>query len=121
SLKWSGDIRYRAVNSKESVHDSRFYQQFRLRLGFSADVNDSLKARARLATGSSAISTNQALGDKSNPGMPRRNFGVDHAYMESSFGGAGSFWIGRTPNPFWSPNKNQTLYDGDLSFEGLAF
>jgi hypothetical protein len=120
-LNWSGDIRYRLAKSKEDIDDERTFQQLRVRLGLRADVNETTQAVIRLATATSAISANQTLGDSSEPGMARRPFGIDLAYIDFKYlENKGSFWIGRTANPFWAPAKVQTVFDSDLAFEGFA-
>lgn len=120
-LNWSGDLRYRMAKSKEGDDDERTAQQLRVRLGLKADVNETTQAIIRLATATSAISANQTLGDSAEPGMARRPFGIDQAYIDFRFlKNQGAFWIGRTANPFWAPAKVQTLFDTDLAFEGLA-
>ncbi len=120
NLKWSGDMRYRLVRAQEKSDDERKYQQIRARLGLRADVNESVQVRLRLATHTSPISANQVLGDSSDPGMPRRSFGVDVAYIDWKFLAHGSAWAGRTSNPFWSPHKTQLAWDADLVFEGVS-
>jgi hypothetical protein len=91
-----------------------------VRLGVRAEVNESANVTIRLATASSAISTNQTLGDPADPGMARRGFGLDLAYLDWIFLRHGKILGGRTANPFWSPAKNQLVFDSDLSFEGVA-
>jgi len=118
--KWSGDLRYRMARAKESIDEERKFQQLRARLGIRADVNESVQAVIRLATANSAISTNQTMGDSSEPGMTRRSFGLDLAYIDWSFLRFGKLWAGRTANPFWSPSKAQIVFDSDLAFEGFA-
>ncbi len=118
--KWSGDLRYRANRTKEAEDQVRPFQQLRARLGFTADVNEQVQGVIRLATGTSSISTNQTLGDSKDPGMQRRSFGVDLAYVDMNVLPDGTIWIGRTVNPFWSPAKSQIIYDSDLAFEGVA-
>lgn len=120
-MEWAGDIRLRGNELREDVDDTRRYSQLRVRLGVKADINSQSKAIVRLASASSAISTNQTLGDSSAPGMVRRGFGLDLAYFDWKFHDFGHVWLGRTANPFWAPNKVQTLFDADLSFEGVAF
>jgi len=119
-LEWSGDLRYRYNRAKEDLDDVRNVQQLRARLGLRADVNETTQAVIRLATASSAISTNQTLGDSSEPGMARRPFGIDWAYIDWGFLGGGKVWLGRTANPFFAPGKVQTIWDSDLAFEGFA-
>lgn len=60
------------------------------------------------------------MGDSKDPGMARRSFGLDLAYMDWRFAPSGRVWLGRSANPFWSPAKVQTLFDSDLAFEGFA-
>lgn len=115
-----GDVRVRSVSSKEDVDEARPFFQLRARLGLKAEPEPGLALNFRLATGTSPTSHNQVLGDSSSPGMARRSFGVDQAYMESYFHESGKFWAGRTPNPLWSPGKNQLVFDSDIAFEGLA-
>lgn len=119
-MEWSGDLRFRLVELKEDDDDARRYQQLRARLGLRADVNPNAQAVLRLTTATSAISGNQTLGDSKEPGMPRRNFGVDLGYIDMKIFEGARLWLGRTANPFWSPAKVQTLFDSDLAFEGLA-
>lgn len=117
----TGDLRYRIAQSKEDTDETRTFHQLRARLGLKAQVEEDLSLVFRLATATSAISSNQALGESSNPGMPRRSFGLDLGYSEFKLGDSGKLWAGRTANPFWAPAKNQLIYDSDLAFEGLAF
>lgn len=120
NFNWSGDVRYRMTQNREDIDDTRRLQQLRVRLGLKADVNDKVQATVRLATGASAISTNQTMGDAGDPGMPRRSFGIDLAYIEWSFLPEGHLMAGRTPNPFWSPLKSQLVFDSDLNLEGVT-
>lgn len=115
-----GDLRYRMAQSKEDIDEARTFHQVRARLGIKAQVEEDLALVFRLATATSAISSNQALGDSKDPGMPRRNFGLDLAYSEFKLWSSGKLWAGRTANPFWAPARNQLIYDSDLAFEGLA-
>lgn len=119
-FEWSGDLRIRLNQFSEADDDPHRNQQLRARLNLKADVNPTMKAYMRIATGSTPISANQTLGDSSAPGMQRRNFGLDQAYVDWNFAEQGHLWAGRTANPFWSPNKVQTIFDADATFEGLV-
>lgn len=119
-VEWAGDIRYRLARYKEDIDEERKYQQLRVRLGLRADVNDRVQAVIRLASANSAISTNQTMGDSSDPGSARRSFGLDLSYMDWRLADNFYAWLGRTANPFWAPGKVQTLFDSDLAFEGVA-
>lgn len=117
---WSGDLRYRWAKAKEGEDDARVFQQLRARLGLKADVNDDTQAIIRLATGTSAVSANQTLGDQNDPGMPRRNFGIDLAYLDWGYESLLHVWLGRIANPFWEPANTQVLWAADLAFEGAG-
>lgn len=118
--QWSGDLRYRLNQMRESIDEPRPYQQLRARLMLKAEVASNIKAQIRFATASSAISTNQTLGDTKDPGFARRSFGLDLAAMSWQPDSVLKISGGRTPNPFWAPNKSQLIYDSDLSFEGFS-
>ncbi len=117
---WAGDLRYRLAKTKEDIDEERTFQQLRARLGIKADVNPDVKMNLRLATGTSATSTNQTLGDAKDPGMARRNFGLDQAYLDWNFTKGTVLWLGRAPSPFWTPNKTQLVLDSDLNLEGFS-
>lgn len=119
-LKWSGDLRYRATKSHEAIDQNRYTQQLRARLGVTAEVNKDVDAVVRLMTGTKAVSGNQTLGDSSDPGMPRRSFGIDWAYIDWHLGESSHLWVGRTANPFWAPGKTGIIFDPNLAFEGVA-
>lgn len=119
-LHWAGDLRYRGSKYQDGGLDDHFFQQLRFRLGFKKEINENAQVITRLETATGAISGNQKLGDSSDPGMARRSFGIDQAYVDYKFFDQGSAWLGRTANPFWSPNGSQLVFDADLAFEGLA-
>lgn len=119
-LQWSGDLRYRFAQIKEAQDEPRPLQQLRARLQLKTNVNAELKALLRLATASSAISTNQTLGDSGDPGFARRSFGIDLAAMIWSPEEHTQISLGRVPNPYFSPAKTQLIFDSDLNFEGLS-
>jgi hypothetical protein len=119
-IKITGDLRYRGVQQKEATDDSRLYQQLRARLGVRAKVQDDVDAVIRMATATSPVSNNQVLGESTAPGMARRSFGLDLAYGEWKFVDEAKLNLGRTPNPFYAPNRTQLVWDHDLTFEGMS-
>ncbi len=119
-MNWNGDLRVRLDRVTDGGTVMRPLSQLRARLGLKADVNEEVQAVMRLATGSSAIGTNQTLGDNAAPGMVRRSFGLDFGYIDWTFAKEAHLWAGRTTNPFWSPGKAQLVYDSDLAFEGAS-
>ena len=117
---WAGDLRFRARNLKDGTADARIQEQIRARLAYSADIEPDLSATLRLATGVTAISANQTLGADNSPGMQRRSFGLDQAYFDYHPAASTKLWLGKTPNPFYSPTNDQLLFDADIDFEGFA-
>lgn len=118
---WAGDLRLRFRDQKLSTNpDSRIFEVLRARLAYRADIEQDLTGYLRLATATSAISANQTLGDSSAPGMQRRAFGLDLAYLEYRPVQGLQVWAGKTPVSFYSPAKDQLVYDADLDFEGAS-
>jgi len=65
-VKVSGDLRYRFENTDQEGREDRERSRLRTRLNIKADVNETIKFGARLATGGdNAISTNQSSLDAS--------------------------------------------------------
>ncbi len=119
-LSWSGDLRYRVAKVKESIDDERPMQQLRARLGFKAELDERTYLVFRLATGTSAINANQNLGDPSDPGLSRRSFGLDLAYVNWAAEENVRILAGKTINPFWAPGNESLVFDPTISFEGLS-
>jgi hypothetical protein len=122
---WAGDLRLRTRDTKSGLNDVRIREVLRARLAYRADVQQDMTAYLRLATststvGDSAISANQTLGDSAAPGMQRRSFGLDLAYLEYRPMADAAVWAGKTPVVFYAPAKNQMVYDADLDFEGVS-
>jgi len=120
SISFSGDFRYRLQSETQEPKEARKLQRLQARLQAVGEVQDNLKVTLRLMTGSAANSGNQTLGDEKNPGMVRRNFGLDQAFFDYK---AFSFWNlygGKMPQPFTFVGKNQLLLDRDITLEGLG-
>jgi hypothetical protein len=130
TLKWVekikiyGDFRYRYENvSSEtggSGNDGVNRNRIRLRLGLTAQINDEMVLDTRIATGKSddPVSTNQSLGDS----WTYKGVWLDRAYMTWKPGSVEglSLMLGKLGNPFVTVGKNQLIWDGDLSMEGIA-
>lgn len=93
----------------------------RVRLGLQADLGNSFKLDARLASGNirSPVSTNQTLGNYGG----RWTVNVDRAAVQWNplFGGRShelDFRIGRFGNPF--ATASEMIWDADLTFEGVS-
>jgi hypothetical protein len=120
SRAWAGDLRIRLRDQKQGASDARTFEALRARLAYKADIEPNLSGVLRFATASSAVSANQNLGDQSAPGMQRRAFGLDLAYLDYRPWAGTQGWIGKTPVPFSSPAKVQLVFDADLDFEGVS-
>jgi hypothetical protein len=92
-------------------------QRFRVRarLGFTADMTESISAGLRLASGnlSNPVSTNQTLGNDFN----KVDLTIDRAWLDFHPNSALSVWGGRMPSPWQS---TQLVWDEDLNFDGVA-
>lgn len=119
-LKWSGEVRYRFNHAAEGTAEKALNHQLRARLNLKAKVDEQWQAQVRFTTAESAISGNQSLGDKSNPGFVRRPFDMDIASLIWTADASSTLSLGRVPNPFWHPGGNQLSFDSDLNFEGLS-
>ena len=92
----------------------------RFRVGFDADITDSLKAGFRLATSNeyNPVSNNQTLGNygESYQVAIDRVF-LQYDYQDKTGNDWVTLWGGRFRNPFVSTD---VVFDPDLSFEGVA-
>jgi len=119
-LKWKGDFRFRGQREINSSDDPRLSTKLRFRLGLQAEIDPSLKAEIRLATTRTNNSTNQTLGDKSEPGPVRRFIGLDLAYAQWKPVLFFELYAGRIPQVHFRPGSSQILLDSDLALEGIA-
>lgn len=119
-LKWGGDLRMRGLYEKDGDAEARLRDQLRLRLGVAAQIDSDVRAELRLATAKTNRSTNQALGDDKDPGMPRRFFGLDQAFIQWSPVSFGSLYGGRHKLLNFRPGGSQLILDEDLNLEGGA-
>lgn len=125
--KWGGDIRLRnEYRNQEGTGTNVNRQRIRFRYGFEAKINDQLKAKARIATGSASdpISTNQTFGGSSTSGgsFLKKDIFLDTAQLTYTPEVPGIDKVeirgGIIENPFWAPSP--IVYDGDLGFDGAA-
>lgn len=123
-IKFYGDFRYRYENiSNEtagSENDAVNRNRIRVRLGLTALINEETTFDMRIATGKSddPVSTNQNMGDS----WTYKGVWLDRAYMTWKPGSVDglSLMLGKLGNPFVTVGKNQLIWDGDLSMEGIA-
>jgi hypothetical protein len=84
---------------------------------FSKQIDEQLAATLRLATGnpSDPVSNNQTM----DGSFSKKPFAVDLAYFSYHFLPELKVVGGKVNNPFKSAGKNELLFDGDLTPEGL--
>jgi type II secretory pathway pseudopilin PulG len=125
NFTWSGDFRYRNETiDQEFVRKDRNRDRFRLRAGFVAKVNDTVKVGVQLASsepgsatgdGGDPRSSNQTLTKENS----RKAIFIDLAYAEWSPNQYLKFTAGKMKYP-WVRAGQSTFFDGDVNPEGLA-
>lgn len=119
-LRWLGDFRLRTQSEKADGFDARWDEMIRLRFGVDAWIDPSLSAKIVWATGKSARSVSQTLGDSKEPGFVRRFVGLDSAYGEWRPVEALRVDLGRTPQLQVRPGESQVLFSEDVAMEGVG-
>lgn len=117
SLSIKGDIRNRFESIDQDEKDSRARFRVRARVELSADVNEEVTAKVRMASGSDdPVSTNQSFDD----GFSSKGLQLDRAYVDWNVLGLEgvNFLAGKMGQP-WKHVKD-LVHDGDLSPEGFA-
>jgi hypothetical protein len=122
-IKFSGDLRYRheTIDSQSSGKDKdgTNRNRIRARLGLSVNINEEWDLGFRFATGSSdPSSTNQTLEN----GFSSKDVWLDLAYFDWHPQSVERLNVygGKMPNPFYTAGKNQLIWDGDVTPEGIA-
>lgn len=120
TFKWIGDIRVRVQYEARDTMNERLSGKIRARLGTEIILDPEVRAVIRLATTKSNRSTNQTLGDASEPGAQRRFIGLDLAYAEWSPLSSLKLYVGRIPQTQIKIGGSQIILDDDLALEGFA-
>ena len=124
AFTWKGDFRYRNENIDQEYVANRNRDRIRVRTGFVAKVNDTVKAEVELSTSETAgvagnadpRSPNQTLtGDNS-----RKAVYFDLAYVEWQPLPDWKFTAGKMKYPWMRPGANTYFFDSDVNPEGLA-
>ena len=120
-IKLSGDFRYRheTIEAENDGKPDRHRNRIRARLGLNAKVNDEWDVGVRIATGGDdPVSTNQTLGSS----FSSKGLRLDKAYLDYHPDAVKNLHIlaGKMGNPFHKVGKNQLIWDGDLTPEGIA-
>lgn len=112
-----GDFRFRfAQESVPGAQDTS--EVIRARLALVAKVNDSITANFRLATAGTSNTITSSNVDLSGFGA-KKNVWFDIASVDwKAFDGV-TLTAGKAVNPFFSAGKNELIWDGDLTFEGV--
>ena len=114
--KWKGDFRVRNENIDQELSVERNRSRVRVRLGFDAEVNPTVKAGFQFATTESgdARSSNQTLGDVNS----RKALDLDLAYVEWAPNAATKVTLGKMKQPLVTTTSY--LVDKDINPEGAA-
>ncbi len=123
-FQWKGDFRYRAEDIKQEGTRERERDRIRVRAGFAAKVNDTVRTEVQLSTGESlssggygdARSPNQTLTDASS----RKRVWFDTAFAEWAPNANFKVTAGKMRYPWVRPN-NVGFFDLDINPEGIAF
>jgi hypothetical protein len=114
--KWKGDFRVRNENIDQEAAVERNRSRVRVRLGFDAEVNPTVKAGFQFATTESgdARSSNQTLGDVNS----RKSLDLDLAYVEWAPNAATKVTLGKMKQPLVTTTSY--FVDKDINPEGAA-
>jgi hypothetical protein len=132
-IRLSGDLRLRGEGfwyDEDAVGDesNRYRGRYRLRIAATADVNDSMTAFVRLASGEGDNrSTNTSFG-RPGPDFDQDPIFLDRASLETRApehwlpaGTTAAVEVGKQPNPFvWKGARDVMLWDNDITPEGVA-
>lgn len=118
NFTFKGDLRYRNENIDQEYSAERNRDRIRMRTGFVAKVNDTIRTEVGISTseGNDPRSSNQTLTD----GNSRKNLFVDLAYAEWQPRADLKFTAGKMKYP-WVRAGQSVFFDGDVNPEGLAF
>lgn len=117
NFTFKGDFRYRNETIDQQYVPERNRDRIRMRAGFVARANDTVRAEFGLATseGNDPRSSNQTLTGENS----RKNVFIDLAYAEWQATPSLKFTGGKMKYP-WARAGVSSLFDGDVNPEGLA-
>ena len=123
-FQWKGDFRYRNENIEQQYVAGRNRDRIRVRTGFIARVNDTIRTEVELSTSESADprSPNQTLGTTGAAAGPnaRKSVYIDLAYAEWQPLPDWKLTGGKMKYPWVRPAGNSFFFDNDINPEGLA-
>ncbi|MEO6185043.1 MAG: putative porin [Steroidobacteraceae bacterium] len=117
NFTFKGDFRYRNENIDQEFAGERNRDRIRVRTGFVAKVNDTIRTEFGIATAEAndPRSSNQTLTD----GNSRKSLYLDVAYVEWQPLPDWKFTAGKMKYPWVRPGQS-ILFDGDVNPEGVA-
>jgi hypothetical protein len=117
NFTFKGDFRYRNETIDQQYVPERNRDRLRVRAGFVAKVNDSVRTEFGLATseGNDPRSSNQTLTGENT----RKNVFIDLAYVEWQAARELKLTAGKMKYP-WLRAGSSSFFDGDVNPEGLA-
>jgi hypothetical protein len=117
-FQWKGDLRYRNETiDQEFALDERNRDRIRLRAGFVARVNDTVRAEVQATTteGGDPRSSNQTLTNTDS----RKALDLDTAFFEWAPNASFKTTLGKMRYPW--VRTSSYFFDGDVNPEGIAF
>ncbi len=123
-FQWKGDLRYRNESiDQQYVQGLRNRDRIRLRAGFFAKVNDTVRVEMQMTTTEHTLtavngdprSPNQTLTDSNS----RKPLDLDTAYVEWQPNPSWKLTLGKMRYPWVRPGQS-FFFDGDINPEGLA-
>ena len=117
-FQWKGDLRYRNETiDQQYISGTRNRDRIRLRAGFFAKVNDTVRVEVQMTTteGADPRSSNQTLTDVNS----RKALDLDTAYAEWQPNAMWKLTLGKMRYPWVRPGQSM-LFDGDINPEGVA-
>src|SRR4029077_18562689 len=117
NFTWKGDFRYRNETIEQDFVKDRNRDRIRVRAGFVAKVNDTIKTEVRISTAENGDprSPNQTLTGEN----VRKPAYIDLAYAEWQPVADWKFTGGKMLYPWVRPGQS-LFFDGDINPEGLA-
>lgn len=117
NFTFRGDFRYRNETIDQQYSPERNRDRIRVRTGFVAKVNDTVRTELALATseGNDPRSSNQTLTGENS----RKDLFIDLAYVEWQALPQLKLTAGKMKYP-WVRAGSSVLFDGDVNPEGLA-
>ncbi|HXR52261.1 MAG TPA: putative porin [Steroidobacteraceae bacterium] len=117
NFTWKGDLRYRNETIDQQYVAERNRDRIRLRTGFVAKANDTLKVEVGISTAENGDprSSNQTLTGENT----RKSIYLDLAYAEWQPAAEWRFTFGKMKYPWQRPGQS-LFFDNDVNPEGLA-